>query len=71
MHIFLWALRKNVILLLFLIAAGKDFARENYLLPMTNGFDDSYDQYLNPTTTTSFTSAAFRSLHSSIPGFIE
>jgi len=54
-----------------LIAVGRDFARENYLLPMTDGFDDSYDQYLNPTTTTSFTGAAYRSMHSSIRGFIE
>lgn len=59
------------LILLFFIVAGKDFARENYLLPMTKGFDDSYDKYLNPTTTTSFTSAAFRSLHSSIRGFLE
>ncbi|XP_060871134.1 peroxidase-like isoform X1 [Metopolophium dirhodum] len=53
------------------IILGRDFAKENYLLPMTNGFDDSYDQYLNPTTTTSFTGAAYRSMHSSIRGFIE
>ncbi|XP_022170134.1 peroxidase-like isoform X2 [Myzus persicae] len=53
------------------ILLGRDFARENYLLPMTDGFDDSYDQYLNPTTTTSFTAAAYRSVHSSIRGFIE
>ncbi|CAI6350006.1 unnamed protein product [Macrosiphum euphorbiae] len=53
------------------IIVGRDFARKNYLLPMTNGFDDSYDQYLNPTTTTSFTSSAYRSMHSSIRGFIE
>uniref|UniRef100_A0A2S2NAX9 Peroxidase n=1 Tax=Schizaphis graminum TaxID=13262 RepID=A0A2S2NAX9_SCHGA len=53
------------------VILGRDFSRENFLLPLTKGFDDSYDQYLNPTTITSFTAAAFRSLHSSIRGFIE
>lgn len=59
------------LILLFLIASGRDFARENYFLPLIQGFYDSYDQYLNSTTITSFTAAAFKSLHSSIRRFIE
>lgn len=50
---------------------GKDFARVNKLLPLNQGFDSNYDQFLNPTTITSFTAAAFRSIHSNIQGFVE
>jgi len=30
-----------------------------------------YDKFLNPTTMTSFTGAAYRSLHSEIQGYME
>jgi len=55
----------------YLITLGKDYARVNHLLPISDGFDDNYDRTLNPTTISSFTSAAYRSLHSQIQGFVE
>lgn len=51
--------------------SGKDFARVNKLLPLSSGFNNNYDQILNPTTFTSFTAVAFRSFHSYIQGYIE
>ncbi|VVC25042.1 Hypothetical protein CINCED_3A001808 [Cinara cedri] len=50
---------------------GKDYARVNNLLPLKEGFNNNYNEFLNPTTLASFTAAAFRSLHSYIQGFIE
>ncbi|XP_050432036.1 peroxidase-like [Adelges cooleyi] len=47
---------------------GSDFSRVNQLLPQKNGFDDNYNQSENPNTFTSFTSAAFRAMHSYIQG---
>ncbi|XP_026813543.1 peroxidase-like [Rhopalosiphum maidis] len=47
---------------------GKEFAKANKLLPLTEGFDYNYNKSINPTTITSFTAAAFRSQHSYIQG---
>ncbi|XP_022162140.1 peroxidase-like [Myzus persicae] len=50
---------------------GKDYARANKLLPLEKGYNMDYDQFLNPTTMTSFTGAAYRSLHSEIQGYFD
>ncbi|VVC25043.1 Haem peroxidase,Haem peroxidase, animal type [Cinara cedri] len=50
---------------------GKDYTRVNHLLPLKEDFEDSYEEFLNPTTITSFAAAAFRAFHSNIQGFIE
>jgi len=50
---------------------GKDYARENKLLPLKKGYNNGYNVNLNPSTITSFTAAAFRAQHSYIQGFIE
>lgn len=50
------------------VILGRDFSRENKLLPLNQDFDNNYDQFLNPTTFSSFTSVAFRALHSYIQG---
>jgi len=43
----------------------------NKLLSLSQGFDNNYDEFLNPTTVTSFTGAAYRGFHSYIDGFME
>lgn len=47
---------------------GKEFAKANKLLPLTEEFDYNYNKDLNPTTLSSFAAAAFRSQHSYIQG---
>ncbi|XP_060870138.1 peroxidase-like [Metopolophium dirhodum] len=53
------------------VILGRDYCRANNLLPLSNGFDDNYDAFLNPTTFTSFTAAAYRGLHSYIQGSMD
>ncbi|XP_015374037.1 PREDICTED: peroxidase-like [Diuraphis noxia] len=50
---------------------GKDYAKANKLLPLEKGYNMDYDEFLNPTTITSFTGAAYRSLHSEIQGYMD
>ncbi|XP_050538281.1 peroxidase-like isoform X5 [Daktulosphaira vitifoliae] len=52
------------------IILGSDFAKLNELLPLKKGYDNRYDQFLNPTTFSSFTATAFRAPHSYIQGTI-
>lgn len=59
---------KNMLLKMII---GRDYARVNHLLPLREDFEDSYEEFLNPTTMTSFAAAAFRAFHSNIQGFIE
>ncbi|XP_050538280.1 peroxidase-like isoform X4 [Daktulosphaira vitifoliae] len=48
------------------IILGSDFAKLNELLPLKKGYDNRYDQSLNPTTFSSFTATAYRAFHSYI-----
>lgn len=59
------------IVIIILIITGRDYCKANNLLPLSDGFDNNYDAFLNPTTFTSFTAAAYRGLHSYIQGSME
>lgn len=61
----------NFFVCIILSITGRDYCRANNLLPLSDGFDDNYDAFLNPTTFTSFTAAAYRGLHSYIQGSME
>ncbi|XP_060870430.1 peroxidase-like [Metopolophium dirhodum] len=50
---------------------GKDYAKANKLQPLEKGYNMDYDEFLNPTTMSSFTGAAYRSLHSEIQGYMD
>ncbi|XP_015374036.1 PREDICTED: peroxidase-like [Diuraphis noxia] len=53
------------------VILGRDYCKANNLLPLSDGFDNNYDAFLNPTTFTSFTAAAYRGLHSYIQGSMD
>ncbi|KAL1452727.1 hypothetical protein WDU94_006931 [Cyamophila willieti] len=52
------------------ILIGADFARTSGLTPTKNGYFQGYDADVNPSTLADFSGAAFRGLHSLIPGIV-
>ena len=53
------------------IVLGTDFMAELDILPVTYGYNNKYDEKVNPTITNVFAAAAFRFGHTLVQGMLE